>query len=409
MERPHVVLILLDDVGTEAISCYGNPGAVATPHIDRIAQQGAKFTRTFATPVCTPSRMQLLTGTYPFQNGVEKNLFTYPVQDQVVPAETPNIARLMQQAGYRTLVAGKWQLCRFNTYPNHPRQFGFDDYLLWTWRITQNPKEKKKSRYWNPAIWQDGKLRPSDGDQAFGPDMFAEKIIAAIQANDDKPLFAFHPMALPHLPLVATPAEKKQFAKMSTDQKWAAMMRYADVLIGRVAEAIDQAGLAEQTLLIVTSDNGTPSRVQVRVDGKLKKGGKASLTDHGTNVPMVVRWTGTIKPGQTIDALNDFTDILPTICQAAGVSIPKDMTVMGHSWLDDVGVSQPVAHRDWVLVQHGEEIALRGQRYKWYTDGRLFDLKHDPEEKAALSKPYATDARHAVAHFAQTWQQMSSK
>lgn len=309
-ERPNVVLILLDDVGTEAVSAYGE-GQIPTPHIDRIAQQGVRFDRAFATPVCTPSRVQLLTGRYPFANGVRKNLYTYPLAEQLVAADQPSLGRHFAAQQYRTVVAGKWQLCRFDQAPSHAADFGFQRSLLWTWRLGNSSGKQKPSRYWAPKLWIDGQAGEPQAASVFGPDLYAEAIIETIQAESDQPFFAYYPMTLPHLPLIPVPGKENQFAQLNDDQKWAAMMMYADHLIGRIDAALRESPHYHNTIFVVTSDNGTPASISVASAQGPIAGGKGSLTDRGTRVPQVVRWPARITGGQVFTQLTDLPIFFP--------------------------------------------------------------------------------------------------
>jgi arylsulfatase A len=181
---PNILLILLDDAGLDAIG-PGAEGAVATPHIEALANRGATFTHAFATPVCTPSRVQLLTGQYPFRNGVQRNLFTYPLAEQCVEPPKIHLAGWLAQHGYRTSIAGKWQLCRFEYHqrPNHPQEWGFQESLLWTWRVSGDKKEQKKSRYWAPSLWPHGGPSHTGSNKEFGPDLYLEHLLKTIESS----------------------------------------------------------------------------------------------------------------------------------------------------------------------------------------------------------------------------------
>ena len=189
--KPNVLLIMVDDMGAECLSCYGGR-EYATPNLDALAASGAKFTHCYSTPLCTPSRVQIMTGKYNFRNYVQ---FGY------LPPKETNFAHLFRAAGYRTCVAGKWQLSGERGEPrekSNPADWGFDEYCLWQ-------LDDRQSRYWDPLLEQDGKiLRP--GKDAYGPDLISDYLIDFVGRNKDRPFFAYYPMILTHGPFEPTPA-----------------------------------------------------------------------------------------------------------------------------------------------------------------------------------------------------------
>ena len=392
-QRPNIVLILADDLGYETVGCYGG-SSYATPNLDRLAAQGLRLDRAYAMPLCTNTRIQLMTGKY--------NLRNWKAFGILDPAET-TFAHLLRRAGYKTCIAGKWQLTSYDPphYPGaasrrntgtHPRDAGFDEYSVWHVGHT----EEKGSRYADPVIDQNGKmLRDTTGK--YGPDLWTDFINDFIERNQSTPFFVYYSMALPHNPMVPTPDSPEWSdpqRRHSDETPFAAdMIEYTDKMVGKVVDQIDALKLDRNTLILFYSDNGTNWRVRSQLGDRLVRGGKGKGTELGIRVPAMARWSGTIKSGTVSDALFDSVDVLPTILDAAGAgtSVPQD--VDGLSFLEHLtdGASGP---RPWVYIHQDPRpgwdkdrfqllrLAL-DQRFKLYEDGRLFDLQADPFEESA--------------------------
>ena len=391
--QPNLVLILADDLGYETVGCMGGE-SYQTPNLDRLASEGLRLDRAYAMPLCTNSRIQLMTGKYNFRNWK-----AFGILD---PAE-PSFGKLLQQAGYKTCIAGKWQLTSYDPpdYPGadlrrntgtHPRDAGFDEYSLWHVGHT----EDKGSRYADPLIIENGE-RKLDTEGKYGPDLWTNFINGFITKNKDAPFFVYYSMALPHNPMVPTPdsPEWKDPAKRNRDETpfAADMIEYTDKMVGKVVDHIDSLGLDRDTLIIFYSDNGTNYRVTSTYRGKMVRGGKGKGTELGIRVPAMVRWTGKIKPGGVSDSLFDTVDVLPTLLDAAGANELAPEGLDGFSFVDHF-VEGSEGPRDAVLIHQDprpgwdkdrfELIRLAlDDRFKLYDDGRLYDLKLDPFEEVA--------------------------
>jgi len=378
-DRPaNVVLIMADDVGYECFRPYGSR-QYKTPVIDRLADTGVKFTHAFSTPLCTPTRVSLMTG--------KSNVRNYTDFGALLPGEY-TFVDLFKSAGYKTAVAGKWQLQGSKQAPGvRPGDAGFDSCLLWNTPITE------RRRYWNPSLDHNGKLMKVSEDD-YGPDLFANFLLDFIEEHQREPFFVYYPMALVHTPFLPTPHSKDRNSK-DIQQNFEDMVAYTDAIVGRFNEALERLGLKDNTVLIFTADNGTHHHLYSRLEGRTIRGDKGSATDAGTHVPLVVNVPGMIKGGRGVDDLTDFSDFLPTFADIAGKQLPDEVKTDGRSFWPHLR-GEEVEARPWHFTyyfprpfaeeftdpyHHPEIRFARDERYKLYGDGRLYDLVADPDEK----------------------------
>ena len=204
-KRPNVIVILADDLGRECLGSYGSR-SYQTPHLDALAAGGIRFTTAFATPLCSPTRAALMTGRYGFRTGWTQ-LIGRGGEDALEffdPRKEKTFGHVLRAAGYATGIAGKWQLARFDERPDHLAECGFADHCVWTWQFGG----RRTSRYWDPSIWQDGKVR-TDTAGKYGPDVMADWVDWFLERNKEKPFFLYYPMVLTHGPFEPTPDSRK--------------------------------------------------------------------------------------------------------------------------------------------------------------------------------------------------------
>ena len=403
---PNVLLILADDLGVECLGSYGGT-SYRTPNLDALAAEGVRFTNAFCTPVCTPSRVQLLTGQYPFRNGWDVGEWRRQIGERTLDPALPSIGRLMRDAGYATVVAGKWQIARFHREPDHPGRLGFDEHCLWTYHLSDD--DDVTWRFWKPSIWENGRLREDfERDDIYGPDVYADFLIRFLEEPRDEPFFAYWPMALTHRPYTVTPRTvvnaaalvEREPAKATNDwDRFESNVAYMDELVGRVIRALEDAGLREETLILFTADNGTDTRITSRMGEREIPGGKSRMTDLGAGVPLIASWPGTVPAGTVCADLVDFTDVLPTLADLAGVT--PDSVVDGRSFLPQLGGATGDA-REWVYVQLNGKWFIRDRRWRLHDDGRLFDVRERFEPLAIESDgAEAAAARARLANAAE--------
>ena len=384
--RTNVLMILADDIGYECLGCYGG-GSYRTPNLDRLAGQGVRFNHGYAQPLCTPTRVQLMTGLYN-----NRNWKAFGILD---PAEVTFGPRL-RKAGYRTVMAGKWQMYSYNPPGYEPEwrgkgmlaeKAGFDEYNVWHALHT----EDKGSRYGDPTYLRNGQLFDRIKDE-YGDDVWSSFILDFMERHRSEPTFAYYPMALTHGPFNPTPRSADWHTKRLKNDPvyFKDMVEYMDDVVGRMQSRLEKLGLAERTLVMFFGDNGTDQAITSSLHGQPYKGGKGLTTDAGTRVPMLA-WGAGVQGGRVLDDLVDSTDFLPTILAAAGEPSPRDVKLDGVSFLPQLRGQKTKAARDHIFCWHDPrpgwdkeaftlQIFARDQRWKLYSDGRLFDIPADQLE-----------------------------
>ncbi len=371
---PSFLLILADDLGPECLGSYGGV-SYRTPHLDRLAREGLRFTRCYATPLCVPSRVQLLTGRYPFRTGFANNVvFERPGTPGLDPA-LPNLARVLQAAGYATAIAGKWHLGSLASRPDHARACGFQESLLF----------HARDRYRDSELRRNGKSVRVPAD-AYAPDLYVDFLVDFMAANRDRPFLAFYSAVLPHKPFTAPPGTEGG-EELDDQACFRRMVERLDANVGRLLAALDEYGLRERTVVLFAGDNGTDVAIRSRLaDGRTIRGGKGTLWERGVRVPLLVSWPGTVPPGGACTDLVDFTDFLPTLAELAGVPPERRAALEpldGHSFAWRL-LGRPGEPRKWVFSQLRDRSWIRDERWKLFRDGRFFDLQEDPGETRDL-------------------------
>ena len=404
-DRPNVVLILVDDLGYEALGAYGGV-SYETPALDRLAASGVRFTHAYAMPLCSPSRLQLMTGRYNHRNYTEWG---------VLPPDEITFANLLKEAGYATYVAGKWQLWGHTLLwdpegpccPQQgqtPAEAGFDEYLLWF-------LDSKGSRYADPVLSATGR-ETETFEGAYGPDLLTNFVVGAIETQvaekPEQPFFVYYSMVLTHDPFEPTPDSPGwQGDQHAADPaNFPYMVAYVDKIVGRILDTLEKQGVRDETLVLLTGDNGTPRAIVSELaDGTRVPGEKSLSTDGGTRVPLLASWPGSVEAGRVSDALIDFTDFLPSLAEVAGAAVPDDREIDGRSFVPilrgDVRET-----RQWVFMDFRprfpgmpEATWIRDRRFKLYDDGRFFDVEHDVAEATSLEVEGLSGAS-ASAHAA---------
>lgn len=388
-ESPNILLLFADDLGYETLGCYGGQD-FSTPHLDQLAADGLRFRQAYTSPVCTPSRMSLYTGTYASRHRYDNVLPVHVGTKQAVDFRHrwTTFSQLLREAGYATSVTGKWQLAALEFHPDHCRDAGFDSWCVWQiWR-----EGAKTTRYWNPCLNRDGQIR-SDIAKRFGPDVLADYVIDQMKSAvaADQPFYIHHNMMLPHVPIIDTPAERQSGNPPSLGR----MISYMDSLCGRIIASVDKLGIADNTYIIFMGDNGTDSPTARQTTAGSVSGGKRDLNDAGTHIPLIVRRPRAIPAGEVADDLIDMADWFPTICDLAGIQLPASFEIDGLSFADRLLKNEP-SSRQWVTGGIRNELSLFDGQYR-ATSGSLqvTDARELPLE-TALTKTPADDAKNQI-------------
>ncbi|MEZ5354577.1 MAG: sulfatase-like hydrolase/transferase [Bryobacteraceae bacterium] len=386
--RPNIVFLLADDAGYECFGPYGSR-QYSTPILNKLADSGVKFTNCYSTPLCTPTRVALMTG--------QSNVRNYTDFGALSPGEY-TFAKMFRESGYATAIAGKWQLQgNKNAKGTTPADSGFDQWCLWNTPIT------RRERYWNPALDVNGSLKPVTEDD-YGPDHFSGFLLDFIEKNKDRPFFAYYPMVLTHSPFLPTPLSADRASKVE-QRNFEDMVAYTDKIAGRFIERLERLKLIDNTLFVFTSDNGTHHSLRSKLNGRMITGDKGAPTDAGTHVPLIVYAPGMVRGGRVSHDLIDPSDFLPTMADAIGAKVPH--SIDGRTFWPQLQGKEgapretlftyyfprPYAAAYDTPYQHPEVRFARDRRYKLYGDGRFYDVAADPAETRPLTPAAAAPVR----------------
>jgi len=440
---PNIVVIMADDLGYNDISTFGGGvagGRLQTPHIDALAAQGAVFTQSYSgASTCAPSRAMLMTGRYPSRTGfaytpmppsmgravsivaadMDRTLpdtlydpgaaATKPAFDlQGLPPEEITLAESLKARGYHTVHIGKWHLGRDNGMTAHEQ--GFDESLLMASGLylpEDHPDVVNAKLDFDPidqflwsALTYSNSYNSGTAD-LFEPggyltDYWTDESIKVIKANRNRPFFLYLAHWGIHTPLQATRADYEAVGDIQPHRLrvYAAMTRALDRSVGRVMAALEEEGLADNTIVIFTSDNGGAGYVGLADVNAPYRGWKITYFEGGIRVPLFVKWPARIAARQEIDTPVAHIDVMPTLLAAVEQPLPGDRTIDGENLLPLV-TSDAEAEREWSrqtlfwssghnrIVRHGDwklQIAARPEK-QW-----LFNLAEDPTEQVNLAE-----------------------
>ncbi|MFV0593735.1 MAG: sulfatase-like hydrolase/transferase [Draconibacterium sp.] len=387
-KKPNVILIMADDMGYECIGAYGST-SYHTPHINQLASHGIQFGNCVSQPLCTPSRVKIMTGKYNYRN--------YDYFGHLNLSEY-TFGNVMRDAGYETCIAGKWQLnglaykdriADWND-KTRPNKFGFDEYCLW--QLTKDRSDGE--RYANPLIEQNGKVLERNANQ-YGPDIFANFVLDFIEREKDSPFFVYYPMVLVHDPFVPTPDshdwEIQENRYKNDTAYFKDMVAYTDKIVGKITDKLKELKLDKNTLLIFTGDNGTHITIESHLQNEVIAGGKGKTTDAGTHVPLIVSWPDKIKNSRVYNELIEFSDFFPTLAELCGTEA-SDTDGKSFYPLLVGGNYQPretaFVHYDpqWgANVNKYRNQFVRSLDYKLYQDSTFYHLNTDRLELNQLN------------------------
>ncbi|MDQ8185087.1 arylsulfatase [Pelagicoccus sp. SDUM812002] len=420
-QKPNIIYILADDLGYGDLGAYGQTH-FQTPNIDSLAQQGMQFTQHYSgSTVCAPSRCSLLTGKHVGHTAVRGNSEVQPEGQLPMPADTYTLAHLLQGAGYTTGVFGKWGLGAPGS-ESEPLKMGFDRFYGYNC-------QRQAHHYYPYFLWNDDEreiLWDNFGTETatYAPDLIQERTLDFIEANKDRPFFCYYALVQPHAEMFAPESYMEKYrgkflpessfegvddgprfrkgpygSQPEAHAAFAAMVNHMDDDIGELLAKLDELGIADNTLIIFTSDNGPHSEAGHDPDFFGSNGGlrgyKRDLYEGGIRVPMLVKWPGKIAATSTSDHLSAFWDVLPTVADIVGLPVPENTD--GISFLPNLLGEQNQAEHSYLYWEFHEKkgrVAIRkgdwkAVRYDVSVDPdsplELYDLSKDPTESRNLA------------------------
>jgi arylsulfatase A-like enzyme len=422
---PNIIYILADDLGYGDLSCYGQK-KFSTPNLDQLALEGIRFTRHYSgSTVCAPSRSVLMTGLHTGHTPIRGNSEVKPEGQAPLPASAVTLAELLKEAGYVTGAFGKWGL-GFPGSEGDPVKQGFDCFFGYNC-------QRYAHRYYPEYLWDNTAKYFLEGNDwthtvTYAPDVIQEKTLEFIKTNKDQPFFAYVPMVIPHAELVVpddeiyanylgTYPEEPYVGRPGADYgpdmnigmycsqehpraTFAAMVHRIDRYVGQITSLLRDLGLAENTLVMFTSDNGPHREGGADPEFFGSSGGlrgvKRDLYEGGIRVPFLVSWPGTIEAGLTSDHISAFWDVVPTVADVCGFQVGE---TDGISFLPELLGKDQAAHDllYWEFHEQGGKQALLKDEWKAIRlqvgkdpDGplELYKLDSDPREEHNLAQDY---------------------
>jgi len=377
-QKPNIIFILADDLGTGNVSCYG-ADHFKTPNIDSLAKSGIRFEHCYTSPLCGPSRALLLTGRYAFRTGMTGNdcgSFMKPAKETMMPI-------VLKQAGYVTGMCGKW-----SQMPLQPSDWGFQEYLRF----------QGSGKYWNSqkgtsTYTVNGNEVPLR-DNEYLPDKMHEFVVAFINRHKDEPFYLHYAMSHVHGEILRTPDSAPNCKDFYADN-----VAYMDKLVGKLVAELERLKLRENTLIVFAGDNGTAKTAAARstINGKALSGCKGTMLECGALVPCIASWPAQAPAGKVAPNLIDFSDFFPTFAEVAGTKAPEGLTIDGKSFAPQLRGQLISWPREWIFVELGKHWYDREVSWKLNQSNELFDMRDAPFQEplvpADKESPEATAAR----------------
>lgn len=421
--RPNIILVMTDDQGMGDLSCMGNE-VLRTPNIDRFYEQSTRFTDFQVSPTCAPTRAAMMSGRAPFKNGVTHTIF----QRERMALDAFTLPEALQSAGYATGIFGKWHLGDEEEYL--PGSRGFDEVLIHgaggigQVRLGDFPPNGE-NLYFDNVLLHNETIVQTKG---FCTDLFFEAGLSWIkkQHESNKPYFSYISLNAPHGPLIAPPQNMERFLKLGYDKGTAGrygMVENFDENFGKMMKMLSEWEALENTLVIFMTDNGG-----THLSGKLKgekirhfnanlRGGKNSPFEGGSHVPAFWQWKGVLGAGVDVDALTAHIDLFPTLCELAGVELPKQMQEMDGRSLLPLLKSPKADWQDRKLFVHCgrwnpgkrddfkfKKCAVRTARWRFVNNEELYDISQDPSETTDVAASHPEVIAELSQAYEDWWQ-----
>lgn len=438
--KPNIIYILADDMGYGDLSCYGQE-KYQTPNIDKLASAGIRFTQHYSgSTVCAPSRSALMTGMHTGHTPIRGNYEMEPEGQFPIAKETFTVAEMLKEAGYATGAFGKWGL----GYPGSegdPNKQGFDEFYGYNC-------QRQGHNYYPYYLWhnQQKEILAGNNDHETGdyaPELIHRQALKFMEDHKDGPFFLYYPSIIPHAELVAPESYMYKHRGKYEPEKiykgvdegpgykngsygsqpeahaaFAAMINLLDDQVGEIVAKLRELGIADNTLIIVTSDNGPHMEGGADPEyfngNNVFRGFKRDLYEGGIRVPMITCWPGKIKAGQVSDHISAFWDMMPTFAELAGVKTPENIN--GISMLPTL-LGDKQAEHDYLYWEFhgygGDKQAIRQGKWKAVrtnikeedTPIELYDLSADPSEQTNIADQFPEKVEEMKALFDQAHQE----
>ncbi len=406
--QPNVILVMTDDQGYGDFSCHGHP-TLKTPNMDRLSRESTRLVNYHVDPTCSPTRAALMTGRYAFRTGVWHTVMGRANlrRDEVTMAD------VFAASGYRTAIFGKWHLG--HNYPHRPEYRGFHESLVIGDGGLGTPNDYWGNDRYDDTYYRDGKLEKTEGHCT---DVFFDNASKFIRRHRDVPFFLYLPLNVSHAPWSVPDRYIDPFRKAGIEGVEAAFygtILKTDERLGRLLELLDKERLADNTIVILTTDNGTAGPGRYNAGMRAKKG---SEYDGGHRVPFFIRWSaGSIKAGVDIDRLTAHIDVLPTLIELCNLKKPERVKLDGRSLVPLLRGQRD----DWpsrtLCVQVGRtDFLVKGRKYAAMTDrwrlvnhDELYDIRRDPGQRKNLAFRHPQVVEQLRAAYDQWWNSISTR
>ena len=395
-KRPNVVLLMTDDQGYGDLGCHGNP-AIDTPNLDALHAESLRLTNFHVCPTCTPTRAALLTGRYSIRTGVWHTIMGRSImrRDEVTMAD------VFSSQGYRTGIFGKWHLG--DNYPYRPQDRGFGEVLVHGGGGVGQAPDYWGNDYFDDTYFHNGVPERQEG---YCTDVWFDAALRFIEANKDRPFFAYIPTNAPHSPYnVAAKYSGRYRGKDVVNPEFYGMITNIDENVGRLLSALKRLGLEENTIFIFLTDNGSAGGARKDKQGFIQHGYNAGMRgmkgmpyDGGHRVPCFIRWPGGgLGGGRNIQCLTAHMDLLPTIIELCGLDAPKEVAFDGRNLTplltgDTAAWPGRTIVVDQQRIDHPEKwrnSVVMTERWRLIRGKELFDIHADPEQKRDLAKDHS--------------------
>ncbi len=397
-KQPNIVFIVADDLGWGDVGWHDSE--IKTPHLDALANRGARLEAHYVQPVCTPTRAALMTGRYPIRHGLQTGVVR-PWAQYGLPLEEQTLAEGLKTAGYATAIVGKWHLGHFK--PEYlPTRRGFDhQYGHYNGAIDYNTHIRDGGFDWH-------KDDTANHDEGYSTHLLAKESVRIVERYaGKKPFFLYVPFNAVHAPHQVPESYVKGYEHLKGDRKtYAGMLTALDEAVGKIVDAVDKAGARDNTLFVFTSDNGGPQPGVVTSNGKLRAG-KATHYEGGVRVAAFATWDGEIPKGSIVNEPLHIADWYPTLLKLAGANVQQKLTLDGMDIWPTIVEGKPSPHQEILINATPHAGAIRAGHWKLVVNGKLanagfdgenvsettktlslelFDLSEDPYEKTNLAE-----------------------